>query len=397
MSIKELRLRHETGAKVNKNIARQIRQQLSRKCQVPGCDNSLAFKHSDAKYCEAHHGNGSALIRRRNRIKRQRYNRVHGIVRKTPRKVIQTVGVEPDELIYENYKEPLKKVEKGYGYYGTIATNPEHDRIQCHFCGNMYPNLGQHIGKGHGIRAKAYKEKFGLGVDTALISDKVREVRQQAAVKRFGEGKLSPALVQFWQEVKEGKRPHPKMNTNGSMHLKRRNELGLCPDQVLLKIQELAKELGRTPSMDEFKRRYNYKYLGSIKYLHGSWIDAVKKAGLVPAREVWSPSNEYLLEKLVEFREKYNRIPMTSDFKRGLLPSRGMYFRRFGTLNNARLEAGMNAVVSMPFGKVVELTADEYAKYMANHPIDKFTDFAARQRARRHARAQKLKEVMFHV
>lgn len=47
--------------------------------------------------------------------------------------------------------------------------------------------------------------------------------------------------------------------------------------------------------------------------------------------------------------------------------NRGTYIARFGTLNNARIEAGLNAVIPMPFGQIVELTPDQYREYKAGH------------------------------
>ena len=54
---------------------------------------------------------------------------------------------------------------------------------------------------------------------------------------------------------------------------------------------------------------------------------------------------------------------MTSDFNRGLLRDRGVYNREFGSLNNARVEAGLNAILPMPFGQHIELTPEQYFQY----------------------------------
>lgn len=150
------------------------------------------------------------------------------------------------------------------------------------------------------------------------------------------------------------------------MPLEKRNKLGLCPDQVLEKIRELADKLGHTPSLIEFNTEYKGRYTGSINFQHGSYLNAVAKLGLKSAKEVKEHTSQELLENLVEFFDKYGRIPMTTDFNRGLLgAARGTYIARFGTLNNARIEAGLNAILPLPFGQKVEMSPEQYLEYKA--------------------------------
>lgn len=269
---------------------------------------------------------------------------------------------EPD-LIYENYKEPLKKIRKGqgFGYYGTVATTKDKTLIQCHACGELFSTLGGHLRK-HSMDAVVYKEKFGLSMTTALVSDSVREAMQQRTIGKLQNGQLPEHLVKYNRDVQNGVIKHDP-NNRSNWKLERRNKEGLCPDQVLEKIKELAMLLKHTPSEDEFRNYYGYRYIKSIRYLHGGYLQAVKKAELVSAKELKEPDNDKLLQDLIDFKEEHGRIPMTSDFKRGLLRPRAMYFRRFGSLNNARIEAGLNAVLPMPFGQIVEMSPEEYIKY----------------------------------
>lgn len=318
-----------------------------------------------------------AQIRKENKEKKKRFYERHGIVfNKTIRKRDakpnrqaldrgSALIYEGQTLIYENYKEPLKALTKtkGYGYYGTIAQTSDKKFIQCHICGNLFANLGGHL-RVHKISGERYKEIHELGMGTALVSDERRVQMQERAVRKFVKGELPAHLVEYNKKVRTGEIKHIGVkHRNGGMHLERRNKLGLCPDQVLIPIKELAKKLGHTPSYDEFRAFYKGRYAGSIRYQHGSYLNAVKKAGLISAKEIKEPDNEKLLQELVEFHKKYGRIPMTSDFNRGLLRPRALYFRRFGNLNNARIEAGLNAVLPMPFGQIVELTPNEYIKY----------------------------------
>lgn len=386
MTLLELKRRHETGEKQFKSVKLKIREQLKRQCAVRGCHASLAFKRADVFLCEDHKKiaktveeaestnskkrvkakKTKAQIRKENKAKKERYYKKHGIVfNKNIRRDVKlsSVGLPPEtELLYENYKEPLKRIPKveGYGYYGTLAQTKEKTHVQCHLCGNLYPSVGNHL-RIHKISAEDYKERFGLALGTALISDTRKEELQQNAVKRF-DGKLPKHLIAYNKKVQAGAIKH-NPNKREKWTLERRNKEGLCPDQVLEKIKELGTKLGHTPSQDEFRRYYKDRFIGSIKYQHGSYLKAVKKAKLISAKEIKEPDNEKLLQDLVDFHKKHGRIPMSADFNRGMLYPRAMYFRRFGTLNNARVEAGLNAVIPMPFGQILELTPQQYMDY----------------------------------
>jgi len=175
-------------------------------------------------------------------------------------------------------------------------------------------------------------------------------------------------LKAYVNRLKSGEQ---KMAKKGDYSLEWRNKKGLCPDQVLEKILDLKEKIGHVPSYEEFYTEYNGRFLHSIKYLHGSWSEAVRKLGEKTREDLRRHSGEDLIEELQNFKLRYDRIPMTSDFNRGLLTNKGTFIRKFGTLNNARIAAGMNAVVPLggKFGNYKELEPDEYAKYLEGHGI----------------------------
>jgi hypothetical protein len=272
---------------------------------------------------------------------------------------------ESTVLLYEDYKEPLKAVPKGqgYGYMGTIALSADRQFIQCHICGDLYAFLGGHLKAKHGTDAEAYKKEFGLSLGTALVGDKYREMRQQSVIHQKGKG-LPEHLQGYNDKRKSGEL---KRERGSRISLEWRNKKGLCPEQVLEKILDLKEILGKVPSADEFSAHYKGRYIASITYQHGSWVKAVKKLGLKTRDELRHPDQEQLLQDLRDFKELHDRIPMTSDFNRGLLRDKNVYIRQFGTLNDARIEAGLNAVLALPFGQVKEVTPEEYYKYKDGH------------------------------
>lgn len=372
LPLNKLKERYEGGDKQRKDINKEIAAQLRRVCGYKECDESLAFERIDKRFCcESHKVKEKTRLRTENRAKKRLYNERHGITRKTiKRDITPGVGVDPAgyEIIYENYKEPLKSIPTGvgYGYYGTIATTADHTLIQCHICGELFRSLGLHVRK-HKVTAADYKQRFQLKATAALVSDEARHEMQRTTVRAVTK-ELPPWLAEYNRKVQSGEVKHiGTKRREGGMSLQKRNELGNCPDQVLEKIKDLANQLGHTPSYDEFIYHYKSKYIHSIKYHHGSYLKAVEKAKLVSAKQLKEPDNEYLLKQLVDFNEKYGHIPMRSDFERGLLPSRQMYWRRFGSLNEARIQAGLNAVISMPFGQIQELTPEQYMEYKAGH------------------------------
>lgn len=147
------------------------------------------------------------------------------------------------------------------------------------------------------------------------------------------------------------------------LSLESRNKRGLCPDQVLAKIKDLADRLGHCPTVAEFKQAYGSRFLTPINFHFGGYNKACRKASLIPRQDILNYTDEQLLEKLVAFKEKFDRIPMTSDFDRGLLPAARTYKNHFGTLNWARVEAGLGAILPIHHGQYKIMTPDEYIKY----------------------------------
>lgn len=405
MTMKELKRRFEAQEPLTKKYKASLRGQLSRTCKKYGCTESLAFRAASLEYCKPQHAKppvvkeghkkyypnkSKAEIKKLNKLKRQTYYDRHGIsfTANIRRKVSLGQGVELGEhvLLYEDYKEPLKRLPKteGFGYYGTVALSQDRKYVQCHICGNLYKSLGMHI-RQHKLTAKAYKTRYGLSVATALVGDSTREAMQNKAVKPF-DGKLPPHLIEYNRKVQQGLIKHMADKPRDDYSLEWRNKRGLCPDQVLDKIRTLADELGHAPSHDEFRNKYKGRFMGTIRYLHGTYSEAVKKLGLQTANELRSPDKEKLIKELQDFQIEYGRIPMTSDFNRGLLRDRGVYIRKFGTLNNARIEAGMDAVLPMPFGQIVTLSPQEYADYKAGRGISSEATKQRNARATRKAR-----------
>lgn len=266
-------------------------------------------------------------------------------------------------LIYTDYKEPLRKIEDGYGYYGTLGISEDGEYVQCAICGLLFLDLSVHI-RAHKTSAAEYKKEFKLAETASLMGETTREKRQRNAVKLIPSAELPAHLRKYNEKVQSGEIRHGgNMRRQGGYNLQRRNKLGVCPDQVLEKVELLAKKLGHAPSQVEFSEEYGGRYLTSIKFQHGSWSNAIHMLDMKTKEELKAPDKEQLLDELRLFHRGFGRIPTTSDFNRGKLRDRGVYTRAFGSLNNARIEAGLNAILPLGFGQMIEVSPEEYLTY----------------------------------
>ena len=264
--------------------------------------------------------------------------------------MIKAVSPTGEELIFYNYKEPLKEVHSGYGYYGVILSNKEGTKIQCHICGNMYAELSAHARQAHDISVRDYKEKYQLAYKTALISEDEREKRKARTIQWLN-GMLPSERREYiknrnakFKAFREEKRKQPKLT------LETKNKRGTCPDQLLDKIKKVAEHIGRSPTKAEFIDYFNsQKYIHIIYKTFGSWDKAKEMAGLKKlTREdagrpkVRSPySKEELIEYLQIFYQENAKPPTETDCRRGLIPDSSIYRRVFGSLSKAREEAGI--------------------------------------------------------
>jgi hypothetical protein len=263
-------------------------------------------------------------------------------------------------LSLANYKEPLKPVDGGFGFYGTLLHTVDGKKVQCHIDGELVENLGSYVFKKYGMKAQEYKDKFKLSVNTSLASEGYRKKMANHMRKRI-EG-MTDAERREWREKQKANllKGHGKTKrTRPRLSLELRNKQGICPDQLLEKIRECANDLGYTPTSHKFAVwNESHRYVGTIDYVFGSWDKAVKKAGLAPVTYLnifkkISPftgrsnrhgySREELIEYLQIYYQEHGELPTSSACQRGLIPSYSAYIRVFGSFPKAREAAGLTS------------------------------------------------------
>lgn len=253
---------------------------------------------------------------------------------------------EPDELIFYGYKNPLRRLkpEEGYGYDGVVLYSKDAEKIQCHVCGKLFKNVGSHAKFAHKLSAEQYKKKFNLSQKTALVGEKTRVALIQAhnTIPSFSQRGKTPKQIKVHM-----KKMSKKANKKGSRgwSLEKRNETGMCPQQLVAKVKRLGRKLGRRPNAKDYVKEYgSYQ---SIITVFGTWNEAIRLAGFTTytAERSISTDPKYLLEQMKSFYDKHGRTPRHSDMKRGLVPSHQTYWKVFGSVNKARVLAGVPALI----------------------------------------------------
>lgn len=261
---------------------------------------------------------------------------------------MEKIKDKDEYLTLTHYKEPLKEVTNGFGYIGALCSTLDGDKLQCHLCGELYRCLDKHIFNTHNMKVDEYREKFELARTTALISETIREERKQRTLlwiaeqdKKYGKNWRERLVAQGRAGALKRSKGQPKVR------LETKNKRGVCPDQLIAKIQEVAKKLNHTPSKNDFIRETGgQRYVHLIYATFGSWTTAVTKANLKAKVVVQNGgrrnyNGEELLEFLSDFYRNQKKIPTETDCRRGLIPPSSTYRSYFGSLPKARELAGI--------------------------------------------------------
>lgn len=254
-------------------------------------------------------------------------------------------------LTLKHYKEPLKKVEieNGFGFYGALLSTLDGKSVMCHICGKLFGALHAHVQQAHKMHPKEYRNKFQLARQTALLSEEERLKRKERTLYWMNK-KTSAEKRKMKQKAlkryREWKRNNYNVN-NFTIRLETKNKRGTCPDQLLEKIKEVSKKIGRVPTKRDFIEETNtQRYLHLIYKTFGSWAKALIMVGMTPrSTQNNSKRRQYnddeLLEYLIIYKQEEGKIPTSTDCRRSIIPSEEVYRRHFGSLPNARRLAGI--------------------------------------------------------
>lgn len=122
-------------------------------------------------------------------------------------------------------------------------------------------------------------------------------------------------------------------------------------DELLTHIKRVANEIGRTPPIEEFTSREDTPSVTPYFREFDTWNNAVKAAGLTPNPQVEESkySRDDCLEWLRAYVSEFGVAPKQTDLQGWPGPSVGVYYDRFGSVDDALREAGIT-----PRGEVAD-------------------------------------------
>jgi len=122
----------------------------------------------------------------------------------------------------------------GHAEFGRVVTDLDGDLI-CGECGRPCKQLATHLRYSHNMSAEQYREKYGLGRTTKLVSESVRQKNSEAANRRIDEivrkfdATRRPDLA---TEASRGKPWTPETRAKRQAQAKARRTPDLTPSQV---------------------------------------------------------------------------------------------------------------------------------------------------------------------
>jgi len=214
---------------------------------------------------------------------------------KYPKKITLRKMKYPSPSGYVNigkYIPPFEKVVNGFGFIGVVIEDYGSGKIMCNVCGKWFEQLPTHISHKHNLNAEEYKMKFGLLVSTALKSKKMR-----LAQSKIMQGMRASHPKHCYKFVKNNvwagnRKDKPKA-------VESRNKYGVCDLQIAERIRNLAKELGKTPTLTDLSERYGAGFMTLLNSRYGSYVKLCHNIGLEANYSNFNPkySREYFIEK----------------------------------------------------------------------------------------------------
>lgn len=112
--------------------------------------------------------------------------------------------------------------------------------------------------------------------------------------------------------------------------------------QAVKEIKQCAARLGKAPTQAQFDKdpATTLKARSIAAAFEGGWKEAIRKAGLDSQL-----SDQQALKLLFSLGEKLGRVPTSRDINADRsVPSAALYMRRFGSLKEARRQAGLDSL-----------------------------------------------------
>jgi Homing endonuclease associated repeat len=151
--------------------------------------------------------------------------------------------------------------------------------------------------------------------------------------------------------------------------------------QILEELAACARRLGRSPTMREFSGDPEVRmHPQTVVERFGTWNSAKRMAGLVPRRFA---TTDELLAQLRALGAELGRTPTGRDLdeRRAALPSKSLYWHRFGSLSNALRAAGFDVPRRQERAERALVEGEQLARRLGRVPG--FSDWRRARRRRR--------------
>jgi len=175
----------------------------------------------------------------------------------------------------EKWVPPFVSVKGGHGFVGVLAEDVKEGLLQCHVCGKWYEQLSTHVYTAHKMDGEAYRKKFGLLMNTALKSKRIRLIQSETISRLMKEGKMNVGNKPNRNGKTYGFKKKNKESGNRKGKAKAvesQNRFGVCDLQIMTKIINLGRRLGKTPTLVDIKNEFGGALISIMHSRYGSYI-----------------------------------------------------------------------------------------------------------------------------
>lgn len=200
-------------------------------------------------------------------------------------------------VLVGKYIPPFEKVKEGFGYRGVIVEDSKSGALQCHICGEWFENFSSHLTPKHNMTANEYKNMFGLSINTALKSKRIRLIQSKVMIKL---NKENPKCFHRSHTGGFEKNNSYAGNRKGKPKSEETiNKYGVCDLQIRDRVLKLMKKLGKTPTLIDLQKEYGGGFIFHIHKRYASYIKLCRDLNLEPVISNHNPkySREYFIEK----------------------------------------------------------------------------------------------------
>lgn len=227
---------------------------------------------------------------------------------------------------YEKNKKPF------FGFNGVVLEDILENKILCNVCGKWFKSIGHnHLKKDKNLGLwkreclDDYRDLFGYLKKTKFNCSEVE--------KKLINAKNNPAHIKRFRKVARQNwvsQNLPSRKTNGQQKSEYKNKVMCCQKQIIHRIKQDYKRLGRTPKAKETS------VYSTAEKVFGSWNNALKVAGL-KINLKFRYTNDELISYYIAKRKELGRPLKWNDFRKGM-PARSVYSSHFGNNFYKKLE-----------------------------------------------------------